>query len=69
MSLKYRSIAIDTDSEFMAINKTAINVFKSQGGSNHLPIIGGKIIEFIKSLFDCCGDRKLSVFVHKKRRV
>lgn len=51
MALQYKIIAIDAYPEYKAIYKTAINSMEHFGGSSYEPVLGGTIIEIIKSVF------------------
>lgn len=64
-SLQYKWIAINAYPEFMEISKSALRSCESLGGSDYVPVLGGKIIESIKSIFGWRIAKAFSVFIHK----
>ncbi|MGB3545569.1 MAG: glycosyltransferase family 2 protein, partial [Saprospiraceae bacterium] len=51
MALQYKIVAIDAYPHFKDISNKAIAKVHKYGGSNYEPVLGGKIIEAIKSIF------------------
>ncbi|MEH6535208.1 MAG: glycosyltransferase family 2 protein [Psychroserpens sp.] len=65
MALQYKIIAINAYPEFKALSKQAIHLSKTFGGSNYLPVLGGKIIEIVKRKMGWRTAKLLSYWVHK----
>ncbi|WP_179004962.1 glycosyltransferase family 2 protein [Winogradskyella forsetii] len=65
MALQYRLIAIGAYPEFKSISKKALNLSNQFGGSLYVPVLGGRIIEFIKLCFGWRTAKSFSTFVHK----
>ena len=65
MALQYKIIAIGAYSEHRQIYKAAITKVKQFGGSTYEPVLGGKIIESVKSIFGWRAAKSFSVLVHK----
>ena len=68
MALQYKIIAIDAYPDFKSIYKIAINKVESFGGSKYEPVLGGKIIEGVKSIFGWKAAKAFSALVHKYKR-
>jgi glycosyltransferase involved in cell wall biosynthesis len=64
-SLQYKWIAIDAYPEFKDVSKKALQTSEILGGSNYVPVLGGKIIETTKSIFGWRAAKLLSYWVHK----
>lgn len=64
-SLQYRWIAINAYPEFKTLSRQAMKASETLGGSDYLPVLGGKIIETTKSLFGWRTAKSLSYWVHK----
>ena len=64
-SLQYKLIAIDAFPEFKDLSKKAMANCTALGGNDHLPILGGKIIEMVKKVLGWQHAKSLSYWVHK----
>ncbi|WP_317231435.1 glycosyltransferase family 2 protein [Subsaxibacter sp. CAU 1640] len=64
-ALQYKWIAIDAYPEFKDLSKKAWIASESLGGSNYSPVLGGAIIETIKSVFGWRTARVSSYWIHK----
>ena len=65
MALQYKLIAINAYPKFKDISKISLDKSKAFGGSLHLPVLGGKMIETIKSIFGWKLAKAFSYWVHK----
>lgn len=64
-ALQYQLLAINAYPQFKSIYKIAINKSQALGGSGHLPVLGGAIIEYIKGLLGWRAAKMLSHWVHE----
>lgn len=51
MALQYKCIAVDSWPLFKDIYKTAMYKVQEHGNSDYLPLLGGKLVEFVKKTF------------------
>jgi len=65
MALQYKMIAIDTWPEFKQVSSDAMQKVKAHGGSSFVPVLGGKIVETIKSIFGWKLARSFTHHAHK----
>ena len=65
MALQSKVLAINAYPKFKDISKVALKMSHDYGGSDFLPVLGGKIIEFVKHFFGWRSAKKLSYYVHK----
>lgn len=65
MALQYKIIAVGAYPKYPDIYETAISKVDYFGGSDYEPVLGGKIVEIIKSIFGWRTAKKISFFVHK----
>ncbi len=65
MALQYKIIAIDAYPESMMVYRAAIEKVNKFGGSTYEPVLGGRIVEVMKSIFGWKAARYFSVFIHK----
>lgn len=65
MALQYKIIAVDAYPTYMEIYTKAMEKVDEFGGSTYEPLLGGNIIEMIKSIFGWRNAKAFSVFVHK----
>lgn len=66
MALQYKIIAIEAFPEHKDLSKKALHFCSTFGNSNYLPVLGGKIIEFIKYTLGWRAAKSVSYWVHKK---
>ncbi|MEZ4801895.1 MAG: glycosyltransferase family 2 protein [Gelidibacter sp.] len=64
-SLQYKWIAINAYPEFKEISYKAMKKCEVLGGNKYLPVLGGKVIETIKSVFGWRAAKWFSYWVHK----
>ena len=64
-ALQYKLLAIDAYPQFKDVYKIAIQQSKTLGGSKHLPVLGGRIIESIKQVFGWRMAKQFSYWIHK----
>ncbi len=64
-SLQYKWIAINAYPEFKDLSSKAIQESELLGGSDYLPVLGGKLIETIKSNFGWRCAKSVSYWIHK----
>ncbi len=65
MALQYKLIAINAFPEFKKLSNKAMKLSTEFGDSDFLPVLGGKIIEFIKHEFGWKVAKSLSYWIHK----
>ncbi|NRD20816.1 glycosyltransferase family 2 protein [Winogradskyella eckloniae] len=65
MALQYKIIAIDAYPRFKVLSNKAMELSKQFGGSQYLPVLGGRIIEMIKIIFGWKAAKSFTTFVHK----
>lgn len=65
MALQYKIIAIDAYPKHKNIYRSAIEKVNQFGGSTYEPVLGGKIIESIKTIFGWRIAKSFSVAIHK----
>jgi glycosyltransferase involved in cell wall biosynthesis len=64
-ALQYKILAINAYPEFKELSQKALKQSDNFGGSKFLPVLGGKIIEFIKHVFGWKVAKYLSYWIHK----
>jgi len=64
MSLQYKLIAINAYPEFKDLSKQALKSSHNYGGSDYVPVLGGRIIETIKRIFGWKIAKKVWHLVH-----
>lgn len=64
-SIQYKWLAVDAYPEFKDISKKAFKTSEVLGGSNYLPVLGGKIIETTNLIFGWKAAKSLSYWVHR----
>jgi hypothetical protein len=67
MALQYKFIAIDAYPQYATISKETLKMSNLYGGSNYVPVLGGKVIEAIKNIFGWKAAKKLSFVVHNNK--
>ncbi|WP_299099024.1 glycosyltransferase family A protein [uncultured Winogradskyella sp.] len=65
MALQYKIIAIGAYPEFKDISEEAMFLSNQFGGSQFVPVLGGKLIEFIKNCFGWRIAKLFSKVIHK----
>ncbi len=64
-ALQYKIIAIDAFPQFKDLSNRSSNLSQSFGGSNFLPVLGGRVVELVKTIFGWKTAKRFSYFVHK----
>lgn len=67
MALQYKIIAIDAIPEYKSIYNRAIHKMNYYGGSSYVPVLGGKIVEGIKTIFGWKIAKTFSHHIHRIR--
>jgi glycosyltransferase involved in cell wall biosynthesis len=65
MALQYKIIGISAYPEYKAVCNESMKKSMSYGGSSYVPVLGGKIIELLKSLFGWKFAKLFRLFSHK----
>lgn len=65
MSLQYKFLAINAYPQFKDVSKAAIDISESLGGSDYVPVLGGRLIEFLKVTFGWKLAKFISFWMHK----
>lgn len=63
-ALQYQLIAINSYPKYKDISAIAAKKVEELGGTNHLPVLGGKIIETIKQLFGWRAAKMIWYWLH-----
>lgn len=64
-ALQYKLLAIDAFPHFLDLHRSCIKRSKVYGGSNHLPVLGGHVVEVVKKTFGWRIAKALSYGLHK----
>ncbi|WP_047551012.1 glycosyltransferase family 2 protein [Psychroserpens sp. Hel_I_66] len=64
-ALQSKLLAVDAYPHFMDVYDRAINLSNRYGGSTYEPILGGKIIEMVKSIFGWKNAKTFKLFLHR----
>ncbi len=64
MALQYKFIAINAYPQFKDISSAAMKISDSLGGSSYLPILGGRLIEFLKFTFGWKLAKSVKIWVN-----
>ncbi|WP_179022245.1 glycosyltransferase family 2 protein [Winogradskyella forsetii] len=65
MALQYKLIAIDAFPEYKDIYAKSLKLSNDYGGSNYVPVLGGKLIEFSKTALGWKFAKLFRLFLHK----
>lgn len=65
MALQYKFIAIEAWPEFKDISALTLQKSKDYGGSDYVPVLGGEIIELMKSLLGWKAAKSFKNWIHK----
>ncbi|BAO76192.1 glycosyltransferase family 2 protein [Winogradskyella sp. PG-2] len=65
MALQYKVLAINAYPKFKDFAKVCLNRSSEYGGSKYLPVLGGRIIEIIKTILGWKIAKSFSYWVHK----
>lgn len=65
MALQYKFLAIDAYPHYKDISKQACSKVDQYGGSHYEPILGGKVIEGLKTIFGWRAAKAFSFYAHK----
>ncbi|WP_178990249.1 glycosyltransferase [Winogradskyella schleiferi] len=65
MALQYKLIAIDAFPEYKDVYAKSIKLSNDYGGSNYVPVLGGKLVEFSKTTLGWKFAKLFRLFLHK----
>ena len=65
MATQYKHVAIEAWPNYKDVTIEAMSKCKKLGGSNYLPVMGGRVIELLKQIFGWRIAKSVSYYLHK----
>jgi glycosyltransferase involved in cell wall biosynthesis len=66
-ALQYKILAINAYPDFKQVYKKSMQTSNALGGSNYVPVLGGKVIETIKFILGWKSAKLFRLFLHRVR--